>query len=435
MSERIKLGLTRNRLFEFDNCVSFCGKIKGKFDFTECEKALKMLWVKEPLLSGTIELEDDGKALLVLDKVMPSVEIAEYSAREYIWKKKTEGIDFTKNLFSFAIAEGDTLCICAHTAVADVRSLMYVAGEFLSFYNRTSISVDASQVKLICEASEMPSNVFSVVVDRLASGLEVGWQKKTAFFTVDDYKKARKKYFENKESVGVIERGVSQELLDTLKAFAQREGADVSSLVAFAFYKSLVDALGGKRKYRKMNIQSNGRIFFEDFKNMNMGAFNSFFAVDKKKNKNKKLPDTLQNNAVLFHKEIYKKATTAFSCFYNEFLFMRLPESFADSQYMYCAGEFKHKYSKKLANTYGCANEVIGEFCSYNLNQGFWSELKDFEEILPSEPLKIRSTTLVTFVENQENNSVCLEYKKGKISDSMALDITEKSIEILEKLK
>ena len=433
MSERIKLGLTRNRLFEFDNCVSFCGKIDGAFDIAECQKALKMLWMKEPLLSGVIELEESGDAFVVTDKALPSLEISECSALEYIQQKKIEGIDFSKELFSFAIAEGDTLCICSHTAVADVRALMYLAGEFISFYNKRTLSVEASGINLISEATDMPSNVFSVVVDRLASGLEVGWQKKTAFFDVEDYKKARVEYLADKDSVGVIERAFSQELSDGLKAFSQRENVDFSSLVAFSFHKSLVDALGGKRKYRKMNIQSNSRVFFEDFTNMNLGAFNSFFAVEKKKNK--KLPNTLQNNAVSFHKEIYKKATSAFSSFYNEFLFMRLPQSFADSQYMYCAGAFKHKYSKKLACTYGCANEVIGEFCSYNLNQRFWSALKDFQEIHLSEPLKMRSTSLVTFVENQGNNTVCFEYKKGKISDEMASEITRKAIEILGTLR
>ena len=139
MPERIKLGLTRNRLFEFDNCVSFYGKIKGEFDLAECEKALKMLWVKEPLLSGVVELEEDGKAFVSLNKASPSLEIAQYSALEYIWQKKTDGLDFTKNLFTFAIAEGDSLCICAHTAVADVRSLMYLAGAFMSYYNKNAI--------------------------------------------------------------------------------------------------------------------------------------------------------------------------------------------------------------------------------------------------------------------------------------------------------
>ena len=43
MSGRIKLGLTRNRLFEFNNTVVFCGKYKSFIDENEANKALKML--------------------------------------------------------------------------------------------------------------------------------------------------------------------------------------------------------------------------------------------------------------------------------------------------------------------------------------------------------------------------------------------------------
>lgn len=433
MSDKIKLGLTRNRLFEFDNCVCFCGKIQDDFDVAECEKTLKMLWVKEPLLSGAVDLGDNGEAYVVLDMVQPSLEVSQYSAVEYVWKKKIEGFDFSQKLFSFAILEGNTLCICGHTAVADVRSLMYLAFLFMEFYEKKTVDVNPSEIKILSETSRMPSNAFSVVVDRLASGLEVGWQKKPVVFDCDDYKNAREKYFRNKGPVGVIERDISLDLLEDLRVFAEREKVDVSSLVAFAFYESLCNALGGKRKYRKFNVQSNARVFFEDGHKMNVGAFNGYFAVEKKKNK--KEPDTLQNNAVNFHKEIYKKTTNAFSVFYNEFLFMRLSESFADSQYMYCAGEFRHKYSKKLANTYGCNNEVVGEFCSYNLNQQFYSGLNLFENVLLLEPLKMRSSTLVTFLQTPKSNTVYMEYKKDKLVDSLALDVTEKAIKMLENFK
>ena len=433
MSEKIKLGLTRNRLFEFDNCLSFCGKISSEFDVTECRKALKMLWAKEPILSGAIELQKDGKAYIALDKAAPELELVDISAQEYAFRKKIEGIDFTKKLFSFAIAENDTLCICAHTAVADARSLLYLAEQLMSFYNKDSVSIEPSVVKIVSETADMPSNAFSVVIDRLASGLELGWQKKPAFFDSEDYKVARAKYFKKKPSAGVVERALSEALMDDLNSFAQKNNADVSSLVAFAFYEALCSTLGGKRKYRKLNVQSNSRVFFEDGSAMRVGAFNSFFAVAKKKNK--KMPATLENDALNFHKEIYKKAAGAFSSFYNEFLFMRLPESFADSQYMYCAGAFKHKFSKKLANTYGCANEVIGEFCSVNLNQRYWQGLKCFEEVALSEPLKMRSTTIVNLVQNGKNSLLVFEYKKNKVSDFVALSIVEKAIKTLENLK
>ncbi len=433
MSEMIKLGLTRNRLFEFDNCVTFFGETEEPFDISECEKALKMLCIKEPILTGVVELREKAEAYIVTNKNEPSLEITEGDLSELICKKKTEGINFDKELFSFAIINKKILGIFAHTVVADSRSLMHLADEFMSFYNKRTLSVEPCAIKVLSETNQLPSNVFSVVVDRLASGLEVGWQKRTAEFTVEDYKKAREKYFKTKASTKTVSTTIPEELFDNLKAFAQKEKTDISSLVAFSFYESLVHFLGGKRRYRKLNVQADERIFFEDFNEMRVGAFNGFFAVEKKKNK--KLPDTLGNNAVNFHKEIYKRATSSFSVFYNEFLFMRLPASFCDSQYMFCAGEFKHKYSEKLANTYGCANEVLGEVCSFNLNQNFWSGLDCFNRVVPGEPLKMRSSSMITFVQSGEKNEIYFEYKTDKISDSVAQSVIENALRILEDLK
>ncbi len=430
MPEKYKLGLSRNRLFEFDNCVSVFCEFEEKVELLQCEKALKMLCLKEPIITSCVELQADGEANVVIGKNVPALEMATGDLQEFSEMKKNQGIDFSENLYSFAILNEKILCIFAHTVMADVHSLMYLASQFKSFYGGKVFSVEPCENKVISLASQLPSNVYSVVVDRLASGLEVGWQKKTAVFTCEDYKKSRAKYFATKSSVGKISFVLDDKVMESLGDFSEKECIDVSSLVAFAFYESLCENIGGKRKYRKLNIQSNERVFFDDFECMNVGAYNGFFSVEKKKNK--KLPDTLVGTAKGFHKEIYKRATSSFSVFYNEFLFMRLPPSFADSQYMYCAGEFKHKYSKKLANTYGCANEVFGEFCSYNLAQNYWFGLKDFNNINVSEPLKMRSSSLITFVQEREKGRITFEYKKNKISDAIAEKIIKKATEILK---
>lgn len=431
MSERIKLGLSRNRLFDFDNCVCFLGEAEEEFNIVECEKTLKTLCLKEPVLCCGVELCKNGEAYLVTEKNEICLETFQGDVEEFVKNKKHYGLDFAEGLFNFVILNGNTIGVFAHTVVADARSLMYLAGEFMELYSSKTLSVTPSEIKVLSETSQMPSNVFSVVIDRLASDLEVGWQKKTATFTLEDYKKARDKYLKTRSLTENISVEITEELLADLKNFAQREDTDVSSLVAFAFYESLTEILGGRRKYRKLNVQANERLFFEDCGKMQIGAFNGFVTVEKKNDK--KAPDTLKDNAIGFHKEIYKRVTSAFKVFYNEFLFMRLPPSFVDSQYMYCAGAFEHKYSKKLANTYGCNNEVVGEFCSYNLNQRFWSGLDVFKKIVPCEPLKMRSSTLITFVEKEGCGVVCFEYKKERLSDSDAQLVVKKTMDLLNK--
>lgn len=432
MPERYKLGISRNRLFEFDNCVSFFGELKESLDLPQLERALKMLCLKEPVITSAVEIDSGGEAYMLPGKSEPRLEIAEGDLKSFLDEKKNQGIDFSEKLFSFAILNEKILCIFAHTVAADVRSLMYLAKELVSFYSNKTLSVEPCEIKALSETSQMPSNVFSVVTDRLASGLEVGWQKKTAVFTCEDYKKACEKYQKSKSTVGELAIELDKEMIEGFRNTALEEEVDASSLVAYAFYEALSENLSGKRKYRKLNVQGNERVFFEDYENMSVGAYNGYFAVEKKKNK--KMPDTLMGSAMAFHDEIYKRATSSFSTFYNEFLFMRLPPSFADSQYMFCAGEFKHKYSKKLAYTYGCANEVFGEFCSYNLAQSYWSGLEAFENISASEPLKMRASSLITFVRREGSGRVTFEYKKDKIPDSVAVRIVENATEILAKL-
>ena len=428
MSEKFKLGLTRNRLFELDNCVGFLGELEEAFDIAECEKALKTLVLKEPILTCGIELCEDGEGYIVPEKHQLTLDAFDGDKNEYLKSISFNGFDFNEQLFSFVIINKNTLGIFAHTAVADCRALMYLASELMAIYQKKNLSVLPAEIKVVSEVSQLPTNVVSPVIDKLASDLEIGWQKKTRVFSYSDYKNAREKYLSHKGNADAISLELSEELMSSLKGFAERECVDVSSLVAFAFYKSLTETLGGKRKYRKLNVQANERVFFPDGDKMQVGAYNGFVVVEeKKKNASGSLTDRAKN----FHNEIYKRATSAFKVFFSEYLFMRLSPAFQDSQYVYCAGELKHKYSKKLAETYGCANEVVGEFCSFNLNQKTWSGLDAFESVTPWEPLKMRSTTMITFVERGNKGQLCFTYKTDKISTDSARIIAEGAVDLL----
>ncbi len=422
MAERIELCLTRNRLFEFDNCLCFCGCYENGLDAGEVSKALKMLFAANELLSGAVELSGDGTACVVTGKVFPTPEFTSRSAedfqREYIGK----GIDFEEKLFHFVVAQGKYLMIFAHTVVADCRSLMYLAQEFMAFYQKTHLSVEAQQAQLFSDLMCLPSNVFSPLVDRLASDLEVGWQKKTAVFSSQDYRNARNKYIDNKSEIRVIEKNLGEAELERLQGFAVDNGADVSSLVAFAFYDAFTSFVQGKRKFLKMNVVANERVFFEDA--CRVGPFDGLSCVSLKKGKT----NDIKQRALDFHKEIYKKLTSSFAVFYTDVLHSKLPPFFCDSAYMFCAGEFKHKYSKRLALTYGCANEVMSEFSSYNLDQQHWQALRCFDRVSINEPFKMRSASQITFIQNGGAGTIRFAYKCAEISTDTAEKIIEKAL-------
>lgn len=432
MGECFKLKLTRNRLFEFDNCVSFCASVKTPFDFFELQKALKMLYLKEPILSGKIELCDDSEAVLETEFFEPLLENSDCDAEALCNKIRENGIDFWDRLFRFFVSSDGGLCIFAHTIVADARSLAFLASELIGFYNKKYVSGEPSKVKLFSNVTDLPSNVFSPVIDRIASDLEVGWQKKIAEFTKADFIKARENYKKQKNGTSFCKFEISKDEFCELKKIAVDMKADISSLVAFAFHSALTEYLGGKRKYRKLNVQANERIFFDDYCDMNVGAYNGIVTVFQKNKKNAQ--ESVRTSALDFHKEIYKRLTSSFTVFYNEVLFMKLPPAFCDSAYMYKAGLFSHKYSRRLADTYGCANEVAGEFCSYNFDQRYWSGISDFEKVTLSESLKMRSSCLITFIERNEKAYVRFDYKSDKISDDTAEKICNRAKKIVFSL-
>ena len=100
MSERYKLGLTRNRLFEFDNAVVF----NGRFEFRKItlDKALKLLCIKEPILSARIELENDGSAYAVTESVEQRVNWVPETKDELIAQYEKNGMNCSLRAFEFS---------------------------------------------------------------------------------------------------------------------------------------------------------------------------------------------------------------------------------------------------------------------------------------------------------------------------------------------
>ena len=298
MSEKYKLGLTRNRLFEFDNCVLFCGKIKDGFEETELLKAFKMLCLKEPLLTSKIELQDDGEAFVVTESVEQKIKKISKPYSEIMEEYENDGIDFWNKVFEFSLSSDGFLVIAAHTAVCDAKSLLRLAAELYAFYSKESVSVEPSAINLFSEFQSLPVEVASPITDKLSAELDSKWMEKPHTYSAEDYKKAKSMYLKNRSSRGKLCAVVNKELLSSLQEYCGENNLDVSSVVAFSFYENLVKLAGGKRKYNKMNVYADERFFFANFKDYGVGAFNGVITADLNKKENGK---TLGDRVIQFH--------------------------------------------------------------------------------------------------------------------------------------
>lgn len=431
MSEKYKLGLTRNRLFEFNNCVLHCGKISDALSEADFDGALEKLSLAEPIITADIDLQADGEAYAVSGAVTQRVLKCEKTKDDIFSEYEKNGMDFSEKLFEFKLSSDGWFIIAGHTAVADAKSLLHLAREFALFCRNKYAYVEKGEISLLPETGKLPLEVVSPILDKLSANLEDKWSDATESYTLDDYRRAKEAFVAQKAAEGELYARLDGSLTDKLKVYAEKEGLDASSVVAYAFYIKLLEALGGKEKDNKMNIYTDRRFFFHDYENYFVGANNGTVTVSLNKKERTK---SLQEQVKKFHFECYKSSTSVFRSFYDDFLLMKLSPSFCDSSYMYAAGLTKNKASKRLAENYGCCCKKLCDYFFCNLDQTFWEELSAYGELTVKEPLKMRAPVYVGCTLKSGECGIVFRYNKGKCDDEKAKEILENSIKEIEKI-
>ncbi len=415
MGERYKLGLTRNRLFEFDNAVVFC----GKRDFQEdgLQRALHLLCIKEPIITSRIVLKDNAEAYVVTDSVEQSVELCNEDIDLLKEKYEKDGVAFYDKAFEFSYTADGFLVIASHTAVCDARALLRLAVDLNEFYNEPLKSVEPSEIRLISEKTDLPLEVASPVVDRLSADLDLKWQRDARIFTVDDFKNAKDAYNKTKSSVSHVTAEISEADMVALKAFCQKQDMDVVGFVGFAFYDALLKNMSGKKKFNKISVQADERLFFTDFENYCIGAYNGASEVSYKK---KYSEGAFVSRAKAFQVDCYKNATSTFKVFYDDALLMKTSPSLCDGAYMYKAGLLKSKAARNLAENYGCSCERLCDYFYCNLDQAFWDGLRAYDELYIAEPFKSRSATSLALVMVNGGAQLDFRFRVDKCDKTLA---------------
>ncbi len=428
MSNNYKLGLSRCRLFDFQNVVTFVGEYKESFNEKELQKALNMLSVKQPLITAQIELKKNSDAFVHPERVEPKIIFTKADVNEFVNKQKTEGIDFCENLFQFYVLNENTLVMFSHTVVSDAKSLLILAKQLLLYYNKETVSVEPEKIKLFSCETEIPLEAESFVADKVTEVLNSDWLMKPFAFSAEDYKKAKEKFSEDYKGFKNTEFVFSSELTSSLNKKAKELKVDVSSLVAFALFKTLNKNTKIKEKTTRMNITLDRRPYFVERDAYSVGAFNGSITLELPGDSN-----ALKEQAKEFHKTYYKKFSECFNAFYNELFLNKLEPAFLDSMYMYKAGLFKSKPTKKLANLYGCEQKYLLVFSSYNLNQNVWGKLSTFNHIWVNEPHKSNESVTSALVMG-EKTTLYLEWEMSAFTDEKIETLLDDFVSLLKQI-
>lgn len=421
MADKIKLGLSRNRLFDFNSTVVFTGKLSETVEDELAQKAMKMLLCKEPIITAKILLQENSEAFIVTEAVEQSLVYSELSASDIAMQYKKKPLSFNEKLFEFCVSADGCLVIAGHTAVCDCKSLLRLAGSFMAFYNKTELSVEPEKIFTFSEKGELPVDVISPLVNKLSSELDDDWQRDKKAFTLKDYESARENYLKTRLSpVAAMRKKLDSKSVEKLKTSCEELEVDFSSMLYFCFYKALLKNVKVNKKASKMRIYADRRFFHGPKDVFSVGAYNGTVCVSLSAKEQKK---SAEEQLKAFHLDAYRALTSSFRVFSEEILLASVQPDFCDSAYMYLAGQSKAGSSKKLAETYGCLTQELCDCFYCNLTQKYYEKLRCFEDIFVCEPFKARSRFNLSLVHSNSGVNITFEYIEAELSNEQAEDI------------
>ncbi len=431
MSQKFKLALTRGRLFELDNTVTFFGKFNDAFDENKAEAAIKRLGLAEPVITSSIELCDDSSAYIVTDEVSPLVELSELTKAQLCTCFEENPLIFFEKCFRFFYTADGYLFIAGHTAVCDAKSLLRLAMLFADFYSGKKLNAPEDKIFTFSEPKSLPVDVISPLTNKLSSELDNKWHKESRKFTKEDYVSSCESYKQLRGEIGVVCSEFSAKEIQELREYCKNKGVDLSSLVYFAFYKSFLSSNCDSKTISKMLVCADRRYFHGFKENYFVGAYNGTVNVSLNK---KELKKAEEEQLKLFHLDTYRALTSPFRVFYDDVLFMQIEPALCDASFVALAGEYKSKFIENFSKTYGCKDEVLCECLYCNLNQQYWESLGFYSDICAFEPFKWRSLATLTFSETAYGGKLYFKYKKEKTDESTANTIVNKAVSFMKNL-
>ena len=430
MAEKYKLGLSRNRLLEFENTVVFRGKYKEQLNEEDARKAMKMLSFKEQIITANIQLLENSDAYIVTKTVEPEIVFSQLNAEEIARAYEKKPLLFTEKLFEFTFSQDGYLVIAGHTVACDGKSLLRLAGFFIGFYEKSNMSIEPNAIYTFSEPKSLPVDVISPIVNKLSSELDNKWQRVHKKYSLEEYMSARERYLKNLSSVDVQIAHIPSEKLQQYISFCEEAEVDFSSLLYFCFYKAICNNIHHKKNASKLIISADSRFFHGAGDRFSVGAYNGSVCISLSKAEKKK-PEEEQLKA--FHLDTYKALTSPFRVFSDEMILANVQVDLCDASYMCLAGENKSKMVKDFARTYGCMNSELCDCFYYNLTQRYWSVLQSFAAVVVEEPFRRgRAPLSLCAVEDESGCSINLRYNTVDIGTDVAEKVVDEALSYLE---
>ncbi len=421
--DKIKIVAARHFLFEVEPVVSFAGKLAAELSFDDFQKALRKLEVREPLITCSVTLEEDGEAYLLPGTAKSEPQKANVQIYELIDERRKCGFDLSKRLFDFYLIGNETVAIFAHAIVADCKALAYLAGEIAGYAYNSLVSVLPSQITGINSVDDIPSNSVTPLTFNLPNSLNDKWRRKFQKYSLSDLEGLKKAYESFRGEEGRLVFEIDEKASLNLKNICKERKIDLLSLMTYAFWSSL-KAEKPSSSLKKICIYFDTRKRLVQAKESCGGNYYTRLLLPV----SKKMKGGFLNQVCVFHKNLYNKYINNYHFFNFITFFMGLDPFLSDSQYFSSFCTLKSKPSYKIAKIHGVKSP--GTLCirQYNLEQKSKEALLRFSDIIMLRPFSFGEPMAVTWILFNGRIKVILQYKKSFCDDETAKKIADRAV-------
>lgn len=330
----------RANLFEPNVAITMVFSIYGNTSEENIRKAFITAIKANEILHSKIVMDYEGKAWYEkVSKIVNSINSSNDNWRNILKEQQKICFAIEKGellrIFLFQQENGWRVLLLAHHLAGDGKSLIYFIEDAMNALNEQALIY--KEIKLLTPETLPPKSTMPLLAKMYVKYINRKWKLSRRIFSISDYQKMHRRYWENRQSEFFVER-FSVDELERLKHDAKNAQVSLISYLMTAFFQLLSGKISA-------GIAVNGRLD----RNRCMGNQTTGISVDYYYKKRR----SFSYNAKSIQRKMSIKLHSARKKYFILHFMNALDCNLVDSITMYEFGEFQNHVSKSLAKTMG----------------------------------------------------------------------------------
>lgn len=330
----------RADLFEPNIVIVMVFEIYGNPPEEKIRNAFLEAMQANEILHSRVVMDKDGTAWYEINnRIANTITVSNDSWRSILKEQEKVCFSIEKGelLRVFLMLEDNCwrVLLLAHHLAGDGKSLVYFIEDAMNALNDKKLTCKETR---LLPPEELPTGSKMPFLSRLyVDKFNRKWKKSGKVFTIDEYQKMHKKYWDNHQPMVFIE-SFSAEELEALKRCAEKIGVSLTSYIMTAFYQLM-----------PVKVSAGLAVDGRQDKNRCMGNQATGISVDYCYNTKR----SYAFNAICIQRKMRRKLQSDWRKYFVLHFMSALDGNLVDSVLMYMYGGYQNQVSEELAKIMG----------------------------------------------------------------------------------